>query len=37
MTTLSIRPQRANTDVQRIANTFLSETGLPLENKIGTK
>ena len=34
MTTLSIRPQRDNTDFQLIANTFLSETGLPLANAL---
>ena len=32
MTTLSIRPQRNNTDFQLIARSFLSQQGLPLAN-----
>ncbi len=34
MMTLSIRPQRDNADFQLIANTFLSETGLPLASAL---
>ena len=36
MTTLSIHPQRDNTDFQFVARSFLSEKGLPLSSVLPT-